>query len=53
MLYVEIRAGEGGDDAALFADQLTAALTRWAQTNGLTVEEDGPALLLRGDAHCL
>jgi protein subunit release factor A len=53
MVYLEIRAGEGGDDASLFASQLTDAVTRWAKNNGCTVEQEPGVLVLDGDAHCL
>jgi len=38
-LIVEIRAGEGGDEAALFAGDLYQIYTRYARLKGWTVEE--------------
>jgi peptide chain release factor 1 len=38
-LIVEIRAGTGGDEAALFAGDLYEMYTRFARTRGWTVEE--------------
>jgi len=38
-LIVEIRAGEGGDEAALFAGDLYQMYTRYARLKGWTVEE--------------
>jgi peptide chain release factor 1 len=38
-LIVEIRAGEGGDEAALFAGDLYEMYTRYARTKGWRVEE--------------
>jgi peptide chain release factor 1 len=38
-LIVEIRAGEGGDEAALFAGDLYDMYTRYARTRGWRVEE--------------
>jgi peptide chain release factor 1 len=35
---LEIRAGTGGDEAALFAGELVRMYTRFAERNGLTVE---------------
>ena len=35
---IEIRAGTGGDEAALFADDLLRMYTRFAERNGLKVE---------------
>jgi len=35
---VEIRAGTGGDEAALFAEELLRMYTRFAERHGLTVE---------------
>jgi peptide chain release factor 1 len=40
-LIVEIRAGTGGDEAALFAGNLYEMYTRYARTKGWTVEEIG------------
>ena len=38
-LIVEIRAGEGGDEAALFAGDLYEMYTRYARTKGWRIEE--------------
>ncbi len=38
-LIMEIRAGEGGDEAALFAGDLYGMYTRYARSKGWTVEE--------------
>jgi peptide chain release factor 1 len=38
-LIVEIRAGEGGDEAALFAGNLYETYTRYARLKGWTVED--------------
>lgn len=51
MMYLEIRAGEGGDDAALFASQLTDAVMSYASRHGVKVEVDGNALIF--DRSCL
>ena len=48
MLYIEIRAGEGGDDAAGFAGELSDAVTAWAARNAITVEHEPSALVLSG-----
>ncbi|VTT99743.1 peptide chain release factor 1 : Peptide chain release factor 1 OS=Singulisphaera acidiphila (strain ATCC BAA-1392 / DSM 18658 / VKM B-2454 / MOB10) GN=prfA PE=3 SV=1: PCRF: RF-1 [Gemmataceae bacterium] len=40
-LIVEIRAGTGGDEAALFAGNLYEMYSRYARTKGWTVEEIG------------
>jgi protein subunit release factor B len=48
MLYVEIQAGEGGDDAANFADTLTQAVIRWAGNTDASVEVDGDVLVISG-----
>lgn len=37
-VYVEIRAGAGGDEAALFASNLTRMYARYAETHGYRVE---------------
>ena len=37
-VYVEIRAGAGGDEAALFASNLTRMYARYAETHGCRVE---------------
>ena len=51
--YLEIRPGEGGDDAARFADELLAALTAYARRLGVDhelVRRDRTAVLtLRAD----
>src|ERR671936_200668 len=36
-VLIEIRAGAGGDEAALFAGDLFKMLTRYAETRGFTV----------------
>lgn len=46
MMYLEIRPGEGGDDAALFASQLTDAVLAYAARHGIKAEKDGNALIL-------
>jgi len=38
-LIVEVRAGTGGDEAALFAGSLYEMYTRYARTKGITLEE--------------
>jgi peptide chain release factor 1 len=38
-VIVEIRAGTGGDEAALFAGDLYKMLTRYAESRGFTVED--------------
>lgn len=48
MLKVEIRAGEGGEDAEDFASRLTAAVTKWSSSKGLTVKTNG-FLAIDGD----
>ena len=37
-IYLEIRAGTGGDEAAIFAGDLFRMYSRYAETNGLGVE---------------
>src|SRR3954452_23105223 len=37
-VIVEVRAGTGGDEAALFAGDLTRMYTRWAEQHGYRVE---------------
>lgn len=46
-MYLEVKAAEGGDDAALFAGQLTDAIAKFT---GAVYE--GGALVLP-DSHCL
>jgi peptide chain release factor 1 len=38
-VIVEVRAGTGGDEAALFASDLYRMYTRWAEQHGFKVEE--------------
>lgn len=38
-LSIEVRPGEGGDDAAAFADELVASLTAWARRQHWNVRE--------------
>jgi peptide chain release factor 1 len=38
-VIVEVRAGTGGDEAALFAGELYRMYTRWAEQHGYKVEE--------------
>jgi protein subunit release factor A len=47
MMYLEVQAAEGGDDAALFAEQLTSAIAKFT---GATYE--GSALVVP-DTYCL
>lgn len=51
MQYVEIRAGEGGEDAELFAAQLTNAVLRWCDRVGVVAQHDDGAIVL--DRDCL
>jgi len=37
-IYLEVRAGTGGDEAAIFAGDLFRMYARYAETNGYTVE---------------
>ena len=37
-IYLEVRAGTGGDEAAIFAGDLFRMYARYAETNGFTVE---------------
>jgi peptide chain release factor 1 len=37
-IYLEVRAGTGGDEAAIFAGDLFRMYARWAESKGLTVE---------------
>jgi peptide chain release factor 1 len=37
-IYLEVRAGTGGDEAALFAGDLFRMYARWAESKGYTVE---------------
>ena len=37
-IYLEVRAGTGGDEAAIFAGDLFRMYTRYAETHGFTVE---------------
>jgi len=37
-VYLEVRAGTGGDEAAIFAGDLFRMYTRYAETNGWTLE---------------
>jgi len=39
--YLEIRAGEGGDDAVLFAEELAGAFTSYASRRGGRVRRSG------------
>lgn len=34
MTYIEIRPGEGGDDAKLFTQELASTYTKWLDRNG-------------------
>jgi peptide chain release factor 1 len=38
-VIVEVRAGTGGDEAALFASDIRSMYTRWAEQHGFKVEE--------------
>jgi len=42
-MYLEIRPGEGGDDAVQFATELRTALTAYATRRGWTATATGPA----------
>ena len=37
-IYLEVRAGTGGDEAAIFAGDLYRMYARYAETHGFTVE---------------
>ena len=59
--FVEIRAGTGGDESALFAGDLTRMYTRWADAQGLRCEvlSESPAelggykeIVLRVEGQC-
>lgn len=55
---VEIRPGEGGDDAYLFAGELAGGIVRWAETRrcSTSIERDGQRSIVvsvKGDRQCL
>lgn len=41
VVYLEIRAGEGGDDAVLFGEELAGAFTSYAHRRGARVVRRG------------
>jgi len=43
-IYLEIRAGVGGEEASLFADELMRAYTKFAQSLGMSVEVEDISL---------
>ncbi len=53
-VIVEIRAGTGGDEAALFAGELFRMYSRYAETLGWKVEvlESSPVLAGRPERNC-
>lgn len=54
MIHVEVRGGEGGADASLFADQLTGSITAFLNNSGANVEVLGAtSLLVKTERGCL
>jgi hypothetical protein len=45
-IFVEVRPGEGGDDASAFAEELCSAVSAHATRRGLGVVRDGLVLTL-------
>ena len=46
MIHVEVRGGEGGEDAALFAEQLTGSIFSFLSNDGFKPEFSGATSLV-------
>jgi protein subunit release factor A len=53
MIRVEVRGGEGGEDAALFAEQLTQAIFLHLSPRCEVEKTDATSLVVNGSAHYL